>query len=189
MPDVGLHRQVSGEQVFCLLHFAQGIGIHLFLLVGQAAIPIGKGVVRIELQGFRELFERPVVLPRVQVVPAEMEVDDRTYGIELESAAALSKGFIPTTAREQKVGIPVTAVGVARIQRKRSLEFRFRSGPISVVGLLHVSERVVRVGDREPSRSSALRGAAFALGRAWLGLWPPTSKEDPNRAKQSAGPL
>src|SRR5215475_11849578 len=84
VPDVGLHSEVSREKLLGLAHFSQSICVHLLLLVSQAAIPVGQSIIWIQFESFGQLFQCSVVLLGIQIVPAEMQINDGTHWIDLE---------------------------------------------------------------------------------------------------------
>ena len=134
--DIGLHGKVSREKILGPAHFAQSLYVHLLLLVHQAAVPVGQSIVWIQFERSGEqLFERSVVLLRIEIMPAEMQINDGAHWIEVKCAPAFYQRLVVPSGGEKKMRVPVMGVLCCAGSPAISVSFSGASG--NTVGCLY----------------------------------------------------
>src|SRR6266542_4740607 len=107
----------------------------------------GRSILRIDLQGLRELSDGGSVIPLKEVMPGEVPVDQDGQGLQPEGRPDLLYGLVLAAHRVEVVGIPMVSCGVLWVELDGLLEPRLGRRPVPIVE--EESEREGRVGLRE----------------------------------------
>src|SRR5262245_65040498 len=80
--------------------FRDGGLIHPFLLIHEAEVEVRCSKVRVQLDGLEKLFDGPVILARVEVMPSEVRVERQVEPIEIDCGQYGGERFFsPTNGR------------------------------------------------------------------------------------------
>src|SRR5713226_5367816 len=104
------------EQFYRLLEGGAGLGIPALLLKNQPKPGIGLREILIHLDSLLYLIEGLVVLVRVQVMPAEVDIEENIGRLKLQTAAAFIKGLFSPPHSDQVVRVVVMSFSISWVQ-------------------------------------------------------------------------
>src|SRR5215510_14145936 len=113
-----------------LAQLVDRLPVHRFLLIRLAEVDTRPDITRVHLQYSLILFDSPVILARIIVDPADVNLDDERERIELLRAFQLRERFLELTRLRQADSVPIMGCGVARAEFDGAPEFSLGAWPV-----------------------------------------------------------